>query len=128
MAPCRLEDANCRTPYIIRQVAGVRAGVGAGRGAPFSRRVTMAKRGRPAIFDRDEAIDSALELFWERGYEGVTLEDLQKAMGGITPPSFYHAFGSKEALFKEVVERYLATVGARQLDALQEAPTARQGV
>lgn len=88
----------------------------------------MAKRGRPAIFDRDEAIDSALELFWERGYEGVTLEDLQKAMGGITPPSFYHAFGSKEALFKEVVERYLATVGARQLDALQEAPTARQGV
>ncbi|HYD86930.1 MAG TPA: TetR/AcrR family transcriptional regulator [Vitreimonas sp.] len=86
----------------------------------------MAKRGRPTIFDRDEAVERALELFWERGYEGVTLEDLQQAMGGITPPSFYHAFGSKEALFKEVVDLYLMTVGAKQMRALQQGTTARQ--
>lgn len=88
----------------------------------------MAKRGRPASFDRDEAVKSALELFWERGYEGVTLDDLQEAMGGITPPSFYHAFGSKEALFKEVADLYLATVGARQLRALREGKTARASI
>lgn len=88
----------------------------------------MAKRGRPTIFDRDEAVASALELFWERGYEGVTLDDLQSAMGGITPPSFYHAFGSKEALFKEVVDLYLSTVGAKQLKALEDGATAREGI
>ena len=64
----------------------------------------MAKRGRPAGFDRAEALHHAMELVWARGYEGATLGDLQAAMGGISPPSFYHAFGSKEALFKEVAE------------------------
>ena len=52
-----------------------------------------------------------MELFWASGYEGATLEDLQAAMGGISPPSFYHAFGSKEALFREAVDLYVATVG-----------------
>jgi hypothetical protein len=36
----------------------------------------MAKRGRPAGFDRAEALQRAMELFWARGYEGATLEDL----------------------------------------------------
>lgn len=88
----------------------------------------MAKRGRPAGFDRDAALDRAMELFWERGYEGTTLEDLQSVMGGITPTSFYHAFGSKEALFRQVVEKYQETVGGPALKALHESPTARQGV
>jgi len=88
----------------------------------------MAKRGRPAIFDRDEALESALERFWRKGYDGVTLEELQTAMGGITPPSFYHAFGSKEALFKEVVERYAQTYGGPQLAALKEGASARASV
>jgi AcrR family transcriptional regulator len=71
----------------------------------------MAKRGRPAGFDRAYALERAMEVFWARGYEGATLEDLQAAMGGISPPSFYHAFGSKEALFKEAVDLYVATIG-----------------
>jgi hypothetical protein len=45
----------------------------------------MAKRGRPAGFDRAEALQRAMELFWARGYEGATLEDLQAVMGGIMP-------------------------------------------
>jgi AcrR family transcriptional regulator len=45
-----------------------------------------------------------MELFWARGYEGTTLEDLQAAMGGISPPSFYNAFGSKEQLFRDAVQ------------------------
>lgn len=69
-----------------------------------------------------------MELFWARGYEGATLEDLLGVMGGINPPSFYHAFGSKEALFREAVELYIATVGCPSTRALEESPTAREGV
>ena len=88
----------------------------------------MAKKGRPRSFDRDEALHSAMELFWARGYEGATLEDLLIAMGGIKPPSFYHAFGSKEALFREAVDLYVATIGNASVRALAEAATAREAV
>ena len=67
-------------------------------------------------------------LFWERGYEGVTLENLLEAMGGIKPPSFYAAFGSKEDLFIEAVERYRETVGMRPQRALEAGATARASV
>lgn len=69
-----------------------------------------------------------MELFWANGYEGTTLEDLLSAMGGITPPSFYHAFGSKEGLFKEAVDVYIRTVVLSSLQALEGAGTARAGV
>jgi AcrR family transcriptional regulator len=69
-----------------------------------------------------------MELFWARGYEGTTLEDLQTAMGGITPPSFYNAFGSKEALFREATGLYLQTVGEPGLRALEAGETAREGL
>ena len=88
----------------------------------------MAKRGRPAGFDRAEALQRAMELFWARGYEGATLEELQAAMGGISPPSFYNAFGSKEALFKEVADLYISTECMPPVRALEEARTARDGI
>lgn len=69
-----------------------------------------------------------MELFWARGYEGVTLEDLQTAMGGITPPSLYHAFGSKEQLFLKAADLYLATIGDPTVRALEERKTAREAV
>jgi AcrR family transcriptional regulator len=69
-----------------------------------------------------------MEVFWEKGYEGASLDDLQTAMGGINPPSFYAAFGSKEQLFLEVIRLYVETVGAKPTQALVEAPTARAGI
>lgn len=69
-----------------------------------------------------------MELFWARGYEGATLEDLQAAMGGISPPSFYHAFRSKEALFREAVDLYVATVGDPTVRALNGGATAREAI
>lgn len=77
-------------------------------------------RGRPRSFDRDEALLAAVRVFRRCGYEGATVADLQEAMGGISPPSLYAAFGSKEELFKEAVSVYVASVGqiaSRSLDA-----------
>jgi AcrR family transcriptional regulator len=85
-------------------------------------------RGRPRSFSREQALQKALELFWAMGYEGTTVEALQKAMGGITAPSFYAAFGSKEALFREVIDLYGRTEGAPMRTALAEGKTARASV
>ena len=66
--------------------------------------------GRPRTFDRDAAVQQALYLFWQQGYESTSLSQLKAAIGsGISAPSFYAAFGSKEALFQECTTRYLAT-------------------
>lgn len=69
-----------------------------------------------------------MEVFWARGYEGTTLQDLQAAMGGIAPPSFYAAFGSKEGLFLEAVDLYRKVVGDRSIQALEGQPTARASI
>ncbi|MFW9082054.1 TetR/AcrR family transcriptional regulator [Pseudomonas sp. P2757] len=70
----------------------------------------MAQMGRPRNFDRDQAVEQALLLFWQHGYDATSLAQLKNGMGGgISAPSFYAAFGSKEALFDECVQRYLTT-------------------
>ncbi|WP_164018601.1 TetR/AcrR family transcriptional regulator [Pyxidicoccus trucidator] len=87
----------------------------------------MTTRGRPRHFDRDAALRQAMQVFWERGYEGASLSDLTEAMG-IKAPSLYAAFGCKEALFREAVELYDSVEGGATNRALQEAPTARAAV
>lgn len=77
-------------------------------------------RGRQPTFDRDQALDAALELFWRHGYDGVSIADLTKAIG-IAAPSLYHAFGSKADLFREVLRRY-GTIGIT-VEEITAAPT-----
>jgi AcrR family transcriptional regulator len=79
--------------------------------------------GRPRQFDVETAVETATDFFWRHGYEGTSLSDLTAAIG-ITPPSFYFAFRSKEELFRLVVERYFAIHRDRVEVACQE-PTAR---
>ncbi len=81
---------------------------------------------RQRIFDVDEAVEKATTLFWRNGYERTSLSDLTSAMG-ITPPSFYFAFGSKDALFRRVIENYLVTRVGRAEAALNE-PTVRTAI
>lgn len=79
--------------------------------------------GRPRTFDLDESLDRALEVFWRKGYEGTSLQDLTEAMG-INRPSLYAAFGNKEDLFHKALERYVKGPGSFVSEALNE-PTAR---
>jgi len=80
--------------------------------------------GRPRTFDRDTALDQAMEVFWRHGYEGATIAQLTEVMG-INPPSLYAAFGSKEALLKAALDRYTARREAWMEEVLS-APTARE--
>jgi AcrR family transcriptional regulator len=87
----------------------------------------LQKKGRPRGFDRDAALQRAMEAFWEHGYEGTSIADLTAAMD-VRPPSLYAAFGSKEELFREAVARYEEIEGGPPLRALRQAPTALAGI
>ena len=80
-------------------------------------------RGRPRSFDADAALERALGVFWEHGYEGASLTTLTEAMG-ISRKSLYAAFGNKEELFLKVLQRYERGPGAYAQDSVR-APTAR---
>jgi AcrR family transcriptional regulator len=87
---------------------------------------TTKQRGRPRAFDKDEALRKALLIFWQRGYEGTSMADLSDALG-INKPSIYAAFGNKEALFRQALQKYLAGPVAYIADAMN-APTALEAV
>lgn len=84
-------------------------------------------RGRPRNFDREAALGRAMELFWTNGYEGTSISDLTEQMG-IGTKSLYAAFGSKEQLFSEALQLYLATFEKVIWDGFDKAETAREAV
>lgn len=82
----------------------------------------MPERGRPREFDTEQVLEAATDVFWRYGYEGASMTDLTRAMG-INKPSLYAAFGNKEELFRQVVQRYTDVALAYVREAL-ERPTA----
>lgn len=84
-------------------------------------------RGRPRSFDREAALERAMLLFWRRGFEATSISDLTAEMG-ITPPSLYAAFGDKERLFLEAVQRYLDQSSGCSDAIFAEEATARGAV
>src|SRR5258705_13687700 len=78
-------------------------------------------------FDRADALDTAMELFWRHGYEATSMAMLLKAMD-LTAPSLYAAFGNKEQLFREAVERYTQTYGENVLAPLSAPISAREAI
>jgi AcrR family transcriptional regulator len=64
-------------------------------------------RGRPALFCREELIVEVTDLFWERGYHNLSLNEIANETS-LTRASLYNAFETKEALFLECIEYYFA--------------------
>jgi AcrR family transcriptional regulator len=83
---------------------------------------TKRGRGRPPVFDRDAALEKAMKLFWERGYQGTSFDDLIHSMG-ISASSFYNSFGSKEELYCEATRSYLVSSGRWFFGILNDGST-----
>ncbi|WP_171120716.1 TetR/AcrR family transcriptional regulator [Ruegeria sp. HKCCA5463] len=75
--------------------------------------------GRPRAFDEADALEKALCVFWHKGYEAASVDDLTKAMG-LSRSSFYGTFGNKQALFRKALSHY----SRRGLKALRDVADA----
>ena len=83
--------------------------------------ITKRAPGRPKGFILDDALDRAVEMFWEHGYEGVDVDRIAAAVN-VTKPALYRAFGDKSTLLLKAVERYAITYGAPIMAAFQAEP------
>jgi len=87
----------------------------------------MLKKGRPRKFDRNDALEKAMYVFWNKGFENTSMPHLIEAMK-INSPSIYAAFGCKEKLFLEAAELYSSTEGGRIWACMQAYPSAREAI
>lgn len=78
-------------------------------------------RGRPKVFDREDALEKAMALFWQHGYEGTSLSHLVAATGA-KAPTLYAEFTNKEGLFRAVLEHYIARYSRQYQSCLFETP------
>lgn len=82
---------------------------------------------RPREFEREEALQKALYVFWEKGYDATTLPELLEKMS-ISRSSLYDTFGDKQALFREALNLYLQQFATRRMVLLRKAKSAKQGI
>jgi TetR/AcrR family transcriptional repressor of nem operon len=82
---------------------------------------------RPRSFNPDEALDLARDVFWRKGFQGTSLDDITGATG-LAKPSLYAAFGDKNALFLKVLDRYHQRIIANAERVLNEGPSARDAI
>ena len=84
-------------------------------------------RGRPRSFDEREALEKAIQVFWSKSYDGVTIDDLVTGMG-VRKPSLYAVFGDKREIFLRALKAYAEAKGARAAKALFSPPALRDAL
>src|SRR5258707_2017771 len=82
---------------------------------------------RPRSFNPEEALDLARDVFWRKGFQGTSLDDIT-ATTGLAKPSLYAAFGDKNALFLKVLDRYHERIVANAERLLKQGPAPRHSV
>lgn len=90
--------------------------------------VLSTRRGRPRTFDKAKALDKAVFLFWKHGFDGTSIADLTAEIG-VTAPTLYAAFGSKDELYQTVLDRYYEVHGGRErANAFESETTAFKAI
>jgi AcrR family transcriptional regulator len=84
-------------------------------------------RGRPRSFDESDALKKATQVFWSKGYDGVTIDDLVAGMG-VGRPSLYAVFGDKRTIFLRVLRAYAERKGASAGKALLSPRSLRDSI
>lgn len=82
--------------------------------------IVKRKRGRPATFDYEIALEKAMQTFWAYGFEGTSMSTLTDALS-MNKASIYAVFGSKEDLFNKALDRYVKGPAAFVTESLNEA-------
>ncbi|OBZ13180.1 TetR/AcrR family transcriptional regulator [Bacillus sp. FJAT-26390] len=80
---------------------------------------------RQREFDEQKALEAAMQLFWEKGYEATSLSDLTAKMG-IQRPSIYSAFGDKKALFEAALRKYTQQHSSHIRTQLQKSSSVKE--
>src|SRR6201996_4241012 len=88
---------------------------------------TVRPRGRPRSFDETWALEKATQVFWSKGYDGVTSDDLVAGMG-VGRPSLYAVFGDKRTIFLRALKAYAERKGALAAKALLSPTTLRDSL
>jgi AcrR family transcriptional regulator len=83
--------------------------------------------GRPRSFDEMRALEKATQVFWSKGYDGVTIDDLVAGMG-VGRPSLYAVFGDKRAIFLRALKAYAERKGASAAKALLSPKSLRDSI
>src|SRR5260221_1933213 len=84
-------------------------------------------RGRPRSFDEREALQKAIRVFWAKGYDAVTIDDLVAGMG-VVRPSLYAIFGDKATLFMRSLRAYAEGLGGGAMKAPLGPPSVHDGI
>lgn len=82
---------------------------------------------KQAKFDRDEVIEKAKNLYWQKGYHATSMRNLQDVVD-MRPGSIYAAFGSKDNLFKEALKRYAEESSEQLALCMKDSPTVLVGL
>ena len=90
----------------------------------IDRYIMRGMAGRPREFDRERAVQTAMDAFWRDGYHATSVAALTRAIG-INPPSLYAAFGDKPGLFDEAAACYVQRLSSGLSDVLSATTTAR---
>lgn len=82
---------------------------------------------KSVTFDRDQVIENVMELFWKKGYNGTSMQDLVDVTG-LNRSSFYNSFGDKFSLFEEALKTYQAQQNAMLQESFSQAKTPKQAI
>ncbi|WP_306349765.1 TetR/AcrR family transcriptional regulator [Flavobacterium sp. '19STA2R22 D10 B1'] len=82
---------------------------------------------RTKAFDKDEVLDKAVDLFWQKGYQGTSAQDIVDCLG-ISRSSLYDTFGDKHTLFVAALKRYKSKMGNPFIEIIEQTEDAKKAI